>query len=200
MKDSQVLWVAATAMEAKVVPRGERVVVTGATSVAAALELGLEIARSRPLQVLGVGIAGAYPASGISLGEVVAVGSEEFLDLGAEDGERFLDLWSMGFDPGLPRRHRLTVPDFCRNLRVVRGATCFTCTGSVPTLRSRESAGFEVESMEGAGWATACARLDVPFSEIRSISNFCGPRDRGAWRIEESLVALESFLEAMWKI
>ena len=31
---------------------------------------------------------------------------------------------------------------------------------------------------------------DLPFAELRTISNTVGPRDRGAWRIKDALEAL----------
>ena len=38
--------------------------------------------------------------------------------------------------------------------------------------------------------ATACAMAQVPFAELRTISNLIGPRDRAAWRIREAFDAL----------
>ena len=46
------------------------------------------------------------------------------------------------------------------------------------------------EGMEGFG--VACAAGELPFGEIRAISNVVGPRDRAAWRIAPALAALET--------
>lgn len=145
--------------------------------------------------VVGVGIAGAYPAAGISLGQVVVLEEDGFIDTGAEDGDDLLDLWSLGFDPGYPSRFPLAVPAWASGLVKVRGGTCSVCTGSNRTQLRREAAGFQVESMEGAGWALACWRLGVPCSQIRSISNLAGPRDRGAWEIDRALSSLACAVE-----
>jgi futalosine hydrolase len=38
-----------------------------------------------------------------------------------------------------------------------------------------------IESMEGAAAATVAARLDVPFAQLRAVSNLVGERDRARW-------------------
>ncbi len=48
------------------------------------------------------------------------------------------------------------------------------------------------EAMEGYGAATAADLFEVPFAEVRAISNLVGPRDRAAWRIGEALAALSA--------
>src|SRR2546423_804787 len=48
------------------------------------------------------------------------------------------------------------------------------------------------EAMEGFGVATAAAMAELPFVEIRAISNAVGPRDREAWRIDAALEALST--------
>jgi futalosine hydrolase len=45
------------------------------------------------------------------------------------------------------------------------------------------------ESMEGAAAAHVCALYDVPFLEIRGISNEVGDRDRGRWRVRRAVAA-----------
>jgi futalosine hydrolase len=43
------------------------------------------------------------------------------------------------------------------------------------------------ESMEGAAAAHLCALYDIPFVEIRGISNLVGDRDRSSWQVEEAI-------------
>ena len=47
------------------------------------------------------------------------------------------------------------------------------------------------ESMEGAAAAHVCAIHDVPFLEVRGISNLLVDRDRAAWRIDEAAAAAQ---------
>lgn len=194
------LWVAATPRELACVPRwapGSRLV-TGCGPAAAAAVLALELGRGpRPDLVVGVGVAGAYPGAGVEVGAVARVAFDGFCDLGAEDGSDFLELWDLGFpDTGVEKRFSLAAPDFLERLEAAEGTTCSVCTGSESTARARRSrTGAVLETMEGAAWALACARAGVPFSQVRSVSNLAGPRDRAAWQLPEALSALEKALE-----
>jgi futalosine hydrolase len=43
--------------------------------------------------------------------------------------------------------------------------------------------------MEGAAAAHICALYEVPFLEIRGISNMVVDRDRASWKVEEAVAA-----------
>ncbi len=194
-------WVAAPAAELESVPvvrPGWSRLATGCGPAAAGARLGLALGGAdRPDLVVGIGIAGAYPGSGLEPGDIVRIGTETFADLGCEDGESFLDLLDLGLpEPGVQRSWTLAAPDFLAALPVAAGATCSVCTGSSATAAlRRKRTGAAVESMEGAAWALACQAADVPFAQVRAISNAAGPRDRAAWRIPEALAALRRTLE-----
>lgn len=195
-----ILWVAATPRELACVPAtvpGRRLV-TGCGPAAAAAVLALELGRATaPSLVVGVGVAGAYPDAGVGIGTVVRVDHDGFCDLGAEDGDGFLEIWDLGFpDTGVERRFSLAAPGFLEKLDSAVGTTCSVCTGSESTARARRArTGAAVETMEGAAWALACARTGTPLAQVRAISNLAGPRDRSAWRLPEALSALEKALE-----
>jgi futalosine hydrolase len=42
----------------------------------------------------------------------------------------------------------------------------------------------DVESMEGAAFAYACALSAVPYAQVRAISNLVERRNRDAWRMD----------------
>ena len=48
--------------------------------------------------------------------------------------------------------------------------------------------------MEGVGAALACARLGLPFGEVRGVSNVAGVRDKAAWEIGRAIDAATSAL------
>ena len=48
------------------------------------------------------------------------------------------------------------------------------------------------ESMEGAAAAHVCALHDVPFLEVRGISNLVEDRNRAAWKIVEAAAAAQT--------
>lgn len=197
----RILWVAATAAEMECAPsprEGWANLVTGCGPAAAGARLGLALGRMpRPDLVVGIGIAGAYPQTGIGRGEVVRISTESFADLGCEDGEGFMDLLDLGVpDPGVQSHWDLAAPVFLEFLPVARGTTCSVCTGRLETaVERRRRTDASIESMEGAAWALACQAAGVPFAQVRAVSNVAGPRDRSAWRIPEALAALKRSLE-----
>ncbi|MBK8564226.1 MAG: hypothetical protein IPN76_13035 [Saprospiraceae bacterium] len=71
--------------------------VTGIGMTLTALNLGSLFAKQRFDLAINAGIAGAYPASGLAIGEVVQVTSERFADLGVEEADgRFVDVHELG--------------------------------------------------------------------------------------------------------
>jgi futalosine hydrolase len=147
------------------------------------------------------GIAGSFDAT-IPRGEVLRVRSDCFGDLGAEEGDRFLDLFEMGLqDPDAPpfTGGRLLAPEpplrLAASLRAVDAVTVSTITGRASTLQ-RLSARYRpvTESMEGAAFHYACLQAGVGFVQIRSISNQVGVRDKSRWDIPLAVERLNAFL------
>ncbi|MDB5106217.1 MAG: futalosine hydrolase [Fibrobacteres bacterium] len=148
----------------------------------------------KPDLILNVGIAGAYPDSGFSIGDLAAAESESFGDLGMETpgAEAFLPLASFPWaDDDYRRPLPLTLEPLQAALpthpdgngarfrpRPARGCTVNQCTGREETGRKRRDlfgAGFE--TMEGAAVALAGRELGIPVCQVRAISNFASARD-----------------------
>ena len=54
-----------------------------------------------------------------------------------------------------------------------------------------------IESMEGAALHFVCREMNVPFIQIRSISNYVGERDKNKWQLKESIENLNKTLLLM---
>ena len=52
-------------------------------------------------------------------------------------------------------------------------------------LQSKYNA--DIESMEGAALHYVCLQEQVPFIQIRGISNYTGERDKSKWKIKEAV-------------
>jgi futalosine hydrolase len=132
---------------------------------------------------------------------VVHVVSDCFAELGAEDGDRFLTLGELGLEDRMDARLG------CAELRNVsplaiapldalprvRGITVNTVHGDETSIaavvrRLRP----QVETMEGAAFMYACLMHDVPFAQIRAVSNVVERRNRSTWKVEEALDAIGS--------
>ncbi len=209
-----VLIVVATQLEAERLPKlaQARVVVSGIGSVNAALATQAAILESRPSLALSVGIAGAYPNSGLQIGDVCVSSEMVFAGLGAMDGAAFLNLESLGFpllERDAERIYNALKADarasaFAANTGAKLGPilTLETVTGSLEMALELESRvpGALAEGMEGAGVALAASRLGVGSFEVRGISNMVGPRDRSGWRIPLALEALGHVLKQGWSV
>lgn len=149
--------------------------------------------------VINIGIAGSFTPE-LSIGEVVSVVSDEFADLGIEDGDDFKSLFDTGFmdvnefpfENGV-----LRAPDLLRwpHLKKVRGITVNTSHGSKYSIEKlKQRFPSHVESMEGAAVFYVCKWMGVEFAQIRSISNHVEVRDVSKWNIPQALENLNHAL------
>ncbi len=199
--------------------------VTGIGAVNAALGTHKAILELHPDLILHVGIAGAYPQSGLEPGMVACASEMIFAGMGAEDGTEFIDLEGLGFplgysmieddlDDGLddnlqdsdhkkPYYNQIPAWTGSRDLAAQLGLACGpfltleTATGSAETLAKiqRRFPDALAEDMEGAGVAHVALQLGIPTLELRGISNLVGPRDRSSWKIGPALLACKTALE-----
>lgn len=189
----------AAAVRAAGVPVDVRVAPTGAGPAAAAAVtarlLALAEAAGTPYcAVINAGIAGGIQGRA-SLGGTVLGARSIAADLGAETPDGFLPIDELGFGTSTIEADRELLAALSATLpHAIVGdiITLNTVTGSAPTA-ARLSIRFPdavAEAMEGFGVACAAATANVPFVELRTISNPIGPRDRTAWHIPGALAAL----------
>ena len=207
-----ILIVVATALEAERLPNlpNARVVVSGIGAVNAALATQAAILEATPRLILSAGIGGAYPWGAATVGDVVVSSELIYAGLGAEDGERLLNLEELGF-PLLETPKRVynvlkaapCAQVFAQHTAAHLGVilTLETVTGSPRSLERLRIVHPDAlcEAMEGAGVAHAAALHGILTLEIRGISNMVlDRRDRDSWRIGAALTALHTALEAGW--
>jgi len=154
--------------------------------------------RERPARVLNIGIAGAYPASGLAIGDIVIGLSEVYGDVGFELPE------TPGFrhigeaDWGAFYREPLPLSQFAEfaGASVRAGCTVNACTGTEATGRLREQLfGAAFETMEGAAVAQAGQTLGIPVCEVRAISNIAARRDMRPENIQLALDRLREYFQ-----
>ncbi len=169
----------------------------GVGPVNAAHAVTLAIIRSRPAAIVVCGIGGAYPGSGLLIGDVACADSECYGDLGATSPGGFLDMQALGFpivDGANPIYNVLPMQVF-PSPRRVRFVTMSSCTGTDVAARAIAArTGGAVENMEGAAVAHVANLHGIPVGELRGISNLVTDRDTAAWRIKEAAVAAQEAL------
>jgi len=170
------------------------VVCTGVGAVNATYALTRFLTRENVEMVVVCGIGGAYPGSGLAIGDVVCAESECYGDLGADSAEGFLDMRALGFPVvggSAPIYNDLPLGIFPSERRA-RFVTVNTCTGSDRTAAVIAArTGGAVENMEGAAIAHVGVLAGVRVGEIRGISNLVGNRDKSAWRVKEAAEAAQ---------
>ena len=165
---------------------GLDVLVTGVGPVNAAYSLTRRLAAGGVDRVICCGVGGAYPGSGLAVGDVACAETEQYGDFGAETPDGLLDIADLAARMGLDL--------FPAELRV-RFVTCSTCTGTDErAARIVERTGGAVESMEGAAIVQVARRFGLPVGEVRGISNPVGDRDRASWRLADAIAAAEEAL------
>lgn len=199
----ELLVCAATAPELAAFGEGDTGFLTG-VGIPLALARTLEAAgRARPARVLNIGIAGAYPGSGLEIGDIVVGVSEVYGDVGFELPEPpgFRHAGEAGWGAFYRQPLPLAVfPEFAGAARG-RGCTVNACTGTEATGLSRErSTGAAFETMEGAAVAQAGRILGIPVCEVRAVSNIASVRDMRPENIALALAALAAYFQQHWGI
>lgn len=202
------LVVTAVAAEADAVRAGlatatdQRIVVevVGVGPAAAAARTGKLLATRQFRGVVSAGIAGGF-AGRAAVGATVIGTRSIAADLGAESPDGFLTVDELGFGTSV-------VESDAALLKAVTGALPAAIVGDILTLSTvtgtaatadRLMARFPeavAEAMEGYGVGIATA--EIPFLEIRTVSNPVGPRDRDKWRFQEAMQALSTASAALW--
>ena len=178
----------------------------GKTNAAHGFTALLESRRVRG--AIGFGVGGAYPGSGLALGDVALASRAVYGDEGvaAPDGwmstegigiplvEREGRRWFNAFDADAARvdtaRRALAAAGI--EARVGPFVTVSTCSGTTAggaELGARF--GGLVEGMEGAALAHIATLYDLPFLELRGISNAVEDRDLTRWRLREAAAAAQ---------
>ena len=169
----------------------------GVGPVNAAVAVTRRLAREVPGAIILCGIGGAYPGSGLRVGDVACASMECYGDLGAASPAGFLDMKALGFpviNGPTPIYNDLPMQIYPVETRG-KFVTVSTCTGTSAAAHAIETrTGGVVENMEGAAVAHVAHLYGVPVGEVRGISNIVTDRDTSSWRIADAAVAAQEAL------
>lgn len=176
-------------------PHDIEVLTTGVGMVATAVWCARALSRTHYDVALNLGVCGSFDPA-LTPGSVVHVVADYMPELGAEDGEAFLTIQQLGLlgDDEFPYRGKQIVngtPPQCSALQRLPGVTGITVNTvhgdarSIAAVTSRFAP--QVESMEGAAFMYACRVSDVPYAQVRAVSNMVERRNREAWKIGDAL-------------
>jgi futalosine hydrolase len=177
---------------------------TGAGPVNAAMSLGAFGALCSAKILLNCGVAGAYPRSGLAVGQLAVASVEIDADTGVEPGPSEGSVLPLS----IPLHDHDELPFGCFPVdetlttallksassvtEAKRGpfVTSATVTSS-PERAERLAASYGglCENMEGAALARVALELGVKFAAVRGISNIAGPRDLSGWNLAGAIRA-----------
>jgi futalosine hydrolase len=173
------------------------VLITGVGIPSTIFRLTRQLAHHHYDVVVQAGIAGAFEGSFAKPGHVVHVIKDAFGDLGAFDNGKLQDLQQLelNFDPLW-----LQSDNIKSELPEVKGITVQTMTTDKVILTALTNKWQpDVETMEGAAAAYVCQQKQIPFVQIRGISNTVGIRDKSLWHTGEAITNLNNALMSVIK-
>lgn len=175
--------------------------ISGVGMMATGFALGKAFALQRYDMAVQAGIAGSFDEN-IALGTVLAVASERYADLGAEDKDAYIDIFDLGFldKNTLPfaegKLWNKTPVLVGHTLPLVSSLSVNTVSGQQTTIDARKARyAAQIESMEGLAFHYACLQNNIPFVQVRCISNYVTPRNRADWKIGLAIANLNNYLQ-----
>lgn len=157
-----------------------------------------------------IGVGGAYPSSGLNIGDIAIASKEIYGDEGLSLTKSFLTMDELNL-PLLRidnsfyfNEFPMFIPDYLDELEN-KGIfiTVSSCTGSLNKALEIENKFHAIcENMEGAAIAHICAIHKIPVIEIRGISNIIGDRRAEPLNKKDLIEASENvqnFFLSIWK-
>lgn len=198
-----ILVVAATAMEIEPFlsrQTGVAHLITGVGVPACMYKLQKQIHLEKYDFVIQAGIAGAFTRLN-KPGSCVAVERDVFADVGVRESDQFKSVFEMGFagNNDAPYSNGWIVNSH-QSLHVspLEKISAITVNAITDDEKLNETNHQKykaaIESMEGAALHYVCAMENIPYLQIRSISNRVGDRDKTRWQMKEAIIKLDQEL------
>ena len=176
------------------------ILITGVGSVATLYHLQKRIHQVDYDLIIQAGFAGTF-SNNLNLGQTVIVTHDTFGDLGAEEDDQYQTL----FDMGLADKNEFPFTNgwLVNNNGIIDASACKKVTAitvnkvsDAALLKQQRSNTFnaDVETMEGAAFHYICLQENVPFVQIRTITNVVGVRNKTKWLLNESIENLATAL------
>ena len=181
-----------------------QLLITGVGMIAATYAITKGVFTTKPSIILQAGVAGSLTTD-YSLGAVAVVGSEVIGDAGVEEEEKFLSLFDLNLlnenslpwqNKRLPNKHQPLLE--IAALPVVSAVTVNEITTNPKKIKYYKTEWeASLESLEGAALHYVAGIENIPFLQLRSVSNFVGERDKRKWALDKAITALNNELQQL---
>lgn len=183
---------------------------SGIGMLASSVSLMKLIAQETPSLIIQMGIAGSLDTK-IQLGKVYSIKNEVIGDLGVTEHKQWKDLFDLKLDKAnaAPFEKKSLPNTWLKQYNLLKlpaknGVTVNTITTDKKIAeRYRVKYYADLESMEGAALHYIGRDLNIPFLQIRSVSNYIGERNKAKWKLQEAIYNLNeavfNYIEALSK-
>jgi futalosine hydrolase len=171
-----------------------QIIVTGVGIMATTNALTKYLCNNKPDMIINVGIAGCYDKK-IELGYVVAVKKDIVADMGVMENGQWNDMFDMKMVK--PNEHPYKNKGLTNtNVELLKRTTLLQVNAitvnQISTNKKMIDAFLQkykpsIETMEGAAVHFVAQQFNVPFVQVRGISNYIGERNKTKWKIKEAI-------------
>ncbi|MEN9548099.1 MAG: futalosine hydrolase [Bacteroidota bacterium] len=204
----KILVVAATALELSLFLQHKKInashkiscLITGIGLTATTYTLTKYLQKRKPDLIIQAGVGGCFDTS-IPLGTVVAIKQEAIADQSVIELNKLKTLFDMALVPA--NQHPFQKGWLKNNndvlkkikLKKVYGISVNEITTSKQKVQFyKEYFNPVIESMEGAALHYICLMEQIPFIQLRSVSNYIAERNKKNWNMKESIINLNNEL------
>ena len=164
------------------------ILITGIGLTATTYSLMRQLRLKKPDVVLQAGVGGCFDTS-IPLGQVVVVKQEAIADQSVIELNQLKTLFDLKLVPQdqFPFKKGWLI----NNSEVLKGISVNEITTSKQKVKFyTETFNPVVESMEGAALHYVCLMENIPFIQLRAVSNYIAERNKKNWNMKESILNL----------
>jgi futalosine hydrolase len=184
---------------------------SGVGLLATAVSLTKLVAEEKPDLIIQVGIAGCFNES-VPLGKVVCIKEESLGDLGVHEEGKWKDIFDLKLEKSSypPFEKRKLPNQWLKEYNLLKLPEVAAVTiNQVTTAEDHKQQLIKkyeavTESMEGAALHYVCRNFNVPFMQIRAVSNYIGERDKSKWEMKAAIENLNQtvlkYLEKLYKL
>ena len=172
------------------------ILITGIGLTATTYSLMRQLRIKKPDLIIQAGVGGCFDAE-IPLGKVVIVKQEAIADQSVIELNKLKTLFDLKLVPQnqFPYKKGWLINNNAilkkTKLTKVKGISVNEITTSKQKVNFyKETFDPVVESMEGAALHYVCLKEQIPFLQVRSISNYIAERNKKNWNMKESIINL----------
>lgn len=178
--------------------------ISGVGAASTVYQLMNHIEKNKSNFIIQVGLAGTFNNE-LIIGESVIVERDCFADLAVWENKKLITVFDLGLvnSNQTPLENGWLINDIAKDIsssiQKVKAVTVNLLSDDlnyIDAMRIKYDAA--VESMEGAALHYVCIQKNIPFLQIRGISNKVGERDKSKWNFKKAIQSSNQFLSEIY--